>query len=84
MSLRIYLVYSVSLFAIFGCNPVIGVAGANFPVWTLCLFTGILGSLSLRPIFVATGIDEWLNPRPLIYSCLALVIAFLCCLVAWR
>ena len=67
-----------------GCNPVISVAGANFPVWMLCLFAGILGSLSLRPVFVATGIDEWMTPRPLIYSCLALAIAFLCWLVIWR
>jgi len=69
---------------IFGCNPVISVAGANFPVWMLCLFAGILGSLFLRPVFVATGIDEWMTPRPLIYSCLALAIGFLCWLVIWR
>jgi hypothetical protein len=67
-----------------GCNPVISVAGANFPVWILCLLAGILISLFLRPVFVAVGIDEWMTPRPLIYSCLALTIAFLCWLVIWR
>lgn len=71
-------------FFISGCNPVISVAGANFPVWLLCLFAGILVTLSLRPVFVATGVDEWMTPRPLIYSCLALAIAFLCWLVIWR
>jgi hypothetical protein len=50
----------------------------------LCLFAGILISLALRPAFVATGIDQSMTPRPLIYSCLALVIAFLCWLVIWR
>jgi hypothetical protein len=71
-------------FFIFGCNPVISVAGAEFPVWILCLFTGILVSLSLRPVFVAIGIDDWMTPRPVTYSCLALASAFLCWLVVWR
>ncbi len=72
------------VFFITGCDPVISVAGATFPVWMLCLFAGILVSLSLRPVFVATGIDEWMVPRPLVYSCLALVVAFLCWLLIWR
>jgi YtcA family len=79
-----HLVSSCPVFFVSGCNPVISVAGANFPVWMLCLFAGILTSLALRPVFVATGIDEWMTPRPLIYSCLALAIAFLCWLVLWR
>jgi hypothetical protein len=84
-SLRsVYLVRSVAVFYISGCNPEIRIAGATFPAWTLCLLAGILVSLSLRPVFVATGIDEWLNPRLLIYSCLALAIAFSCWLVFWR
>ena len=68
----------------FGTSPVISVAGANFPVWMLCLFAGIGAALCLRPVFVAIGIDQWMTPRSLIYSCLALVIAFLCWLVIWR
>jgi YtcA-like protein len=69
---------------IFGGNPVIGVAGAEFPVWILCLFAGILVTLSLRPVFVAIGVDEWMTPRLVTYSCLALASAFLCWLVVWR
>jgi hypothetical protein len=33
---------------------------------------------------MATGIDEWMTPRPVTYSCLVLVFAFLCWLVVWR
>ena len=66
-----------------GCAPVIGIAGATFPVWQLCLIVGILASLSLRPLFVAVGMDDWMTPRPLVYSSLALVIAFLCWLIVW-
>jgi hypothetical protein len=68
---------------ILGCDPVISVAGANFPLWTLCLIAGILMSLCLKPVFVAIGIDERMTPRPLIYSCLALTLAFLCWLLLW-
>ena len=71
-------------FLILGCNPVISVAGAEFPVWILCLFAGILVALSLRPGLVAIGIDEWMTPRLVTYSCLALAFAFLCWLVVWR
>jgi hypothetical protein len=78
------LIRSFLAFFIFGCNPVISVAGAEFPVWILCLFTGILVSLSLRPVFVAAGIDEWMTPRLVTYSCLALASAFLCWLLVWR
>jgi len=78
------IIRSVALFSIAGCSPVVSVAGANFPVWMLCLFVGILGSLTLRPIFVKTDIDAGMTPRPLTYSCLALAIGFLCWLVVGR
>jgi hypothetical protein len=79
-----HLLRSSPAFFIFGCAPVISIAGAEFPVWILCLFTGILVSLSLRPVFVAMGIDEWMTPRLVTYSCLAMASAFLCWLVVWR
>jgi YtcA family len=67
-----------------GCDPIISIAGAKFPVWILCVLAGILVSVSLRQLFIVAGIDEWMTPRPLIYSCLALVVTFLCWLLAWR
>jgi hypothetical protein len=67
-----------------GCSPVISVAGANFPVWILCLLVGATIALSLRPLLVAIGIDQWMAPRILVYSCLALVVALLCRLLVGR
>jgi hypothetical protein len=75
---------TVSAFFIADCDPVVSIAGATFPVWMLCLFAGILISFAIRPLFVVTGIDEWLTPRPLIYACLAMVTGFLCWIVIWR
>jgi hypothetical protein len=70
--------------AVVGCDPVISVAGAQFPVWMLCLAAGILASVLLRPLFIIIGIDEWITPRPLVYSCLALVVAYTCWFLIWR
>jgi len=63
------------------CNTAISIAGANLPVWMLCRIVGILVSVSLRPLFVTTGIDEWMTPRPFIYSGLALIVALVCWLL---
>jgi hypothetical protein len=75
---------TASALTVAGYDPVISLAGAQFPVWILCLVTGILVSLALRPVFIAAGLDEWMKPHTLIYSCLALVVASLCWLLIWR
>jgi hypothetical protein len=67
-----------------GCNPLISVAGANFPLWIFCLLAGIAAALILRPLLVAIGLDESMTPRVIVYSSLALVVAFVCWLLAWR
>ncbi len=71
-------------FALTGCDPVVGLAGATFPVWILCLLLGIVAASLLKPILVSTGIDEWMTPKPLVYASLALTIAFGCWLLIWR
>jgi hypothetical protein len=77
------LLVTIPAFLATGCDPVMGIAGATFPVWQLCLIVGILVSLSLRPLFVGVGMDDWMTPRPLVYSALALVVALLCWLTVW-
>jgi hypothetical protein len=67
-----------------GYTPVVSIAGAEFPAWILCLVTGILISLLLRPLFISAGIDQWMTPRPIVYSCLAVVVAYLCWVLVWK
>jgi len=67
-----------------GFSPVISVAGANFPVWTICLIAGIAAALTLRQWFARAGIDEWMQPALVVYSSLALVVASICWLLAGR
>lgn len=56
------------------CDPVVNIAGANFPAWLLCALAGAILAAGLRPVFVATGIEPYLGPLLLIYPCLALLI----------
>jgi nitrate reductase NapE component len=76
-------IWTVFAFLVAGCDPVISIAGATFPVWMLCLFAGLLAALAIRPLFFLSGVDDWLAPRPFVYSCLALIVAFLCWLTIW-
>jgi hypothetical protein len=60
--------------ALAGCDPVVNIAGANFPAWLLCAIFGALLSAAFRVVFTATGIELYLGPLLLIYPCLALLI----------
>jgi len=56
------------------CDPVVNIAGANFPAWLLCALAGAILAAGLRLVFVATGIEPHLGSLLLIYPCLALLI----------
>jgi hypothetical protein len=70
-SLLVALAFSLALAA---CDPVVNIAGANFPAWLLCALVGAVLAGALRPLLVAIGIEPHLGPLPLIYPCLALLI----------
>ena len=55
------------------CDPVVNIAGANFPAWLLCAIVGAAFAAAVRPVFVASGIEPYLGPLLLIYPCLALL-----------
>jgi hypothetical protein len=58
-----------------GCDPVVNVAGANFPAWLLCAIVGVILAATFRPLFVAAGLEPYLGPLVLIYPCLAILLA---------
>jgi hypothetical protein len=60
--------------AISGCDPVVNIAGANFPAWMLCAIVGAIGAAALNPPLVAIRIEPYLGPRTIIYPCLAFLI----------
>jgi YtcA family len=62
-----------------GCDPVINVAGANFPAWLLCLLAGATAAALCRPVLFYSGLEPYLGPAALIYSSLAVMFA----LIVW-
>jgi hypothetical protein len=70
------LVAALALFpaALAGCDPVVNIAGANFPAWLLCAIVGALLTAGFRAVFAATRVELYLGPLLLIYPCLATLI----------
>jgi hypothetical protein len=49
-----------------GCDPVVNIAGANFPAWLLCAVAGAILIAALRPACAATKLEPHLGPLILI------------------
>jgi hypothetical protein len=60
--------------ALSGCDPIVNIAGANFPAWMLCAIVGSIATGALRPLLAAIGLEPHLGPRVVIYPCLAFLI----------
>jgi len=60
-----------------GCDPVVNIAGANFPAWLLCAIVGALLAVIIRPLFVVSRLEPHLGPLIVIYPCLAVLMACL-------
>ena len=60
--------------ALSACDPVVNIAGANFPAWLLCAILGGMLAAAFRPLFSVTGIEPHLGPLLLIYPCLAILL----------
>jgi hypothetical protein len=59
--------------ALAACDPVVNIAGANFPAWLLCAIIGAVLAAAFRPILVASKIEPYSGPLLLIYPCLAIL-----------
>jgi YtcA family len=66
------------------CDPVVNVAGANFPAWLLCAICGAILAASLRPIFAVTRVEPYLGPLLVIYPCLAILLGCLIYLILFN
>jgi CDP-diglyceride synthetase len=67
----------IALLTLVGCDPVINIAGANFPSWLFCAVVGSIATAALRPVFAVTRVEPYLGPLILIYPCLAILLACL-------
>ncbi|MGH7924304.1 MAG: YtcA family lipoprotein [Candidatus Binatus sp.] len=62
-----------------GCDPVINIAGANFPSWLFCAICGAILTVAIRPVLVVTRVEPYLWPLPVV--CLSLTILMGC--IVW-
>jgi hypothetical protein len=58
-----------------GCDPVIDIAGADFPAWLICAIAGVALAAVLRTLLAAIRIEPHLGPLTIVYPCLALLLA---------
>jgi hypothetical protein len=73
----------MAMLALAACDPVVNIAGANFPAWLLCAIVGAILAATIRPLFTVTGLEAHLGPRLLIYPCLMVVIGCLVYLICF-
>jgi hypothetical protein len=69
---------SASLLLTSGCGlaPSVNILGSFFPAWLISIVTGILLTVLLRQVFVATKIAPYLRPVGLVYLCLGCIMIF--------
>jgi hypothetical protein len=60
-------------FSLAGCDPVINIAGANFPSWLFCAICGAILTAMIRPVFVVTRVEAYLWPIPIVYLSLTVL-----------
>ena len=65
----------IVMFTLMACDPVVNIAGANFPAWLLCAIVGAILAATFRPVFATTGVEPYLGPLLLIYPCLAIALS---------
>jgi hypothetical protein len=66
---------------LWGCDPVVNIAGANFPSWLICAIAGALLAALIRPIFLWTRIEPYLWPLPIVYLSLGVLMGCIVYLV---
>ena len=71
----------LSVTGLSGCDPVVNVAGANFPAWLVCAIVGASGVALLRSVFVALNLEAYLWHVALVYLSLGVLVACLVYLV---
>ena len=59
-----------------GCAPSVNILGSFFPAWLISIVTGVVLTVLVRQVFVATQVAPYLRPAGLVYPCLASLLTF--------
>ena len=66
---------ALSCFALIACDPIVTIAGANFPSWMICLAVGAIIAAIVRPLLIVSRLEPGLGPLPIFYSSLIAMFA---------
>ena len=80
LSLGSVLITPVMLLPIAGCaacDPIVTIAGANFPSWMLCLMVGAVLAALVRPLIVIARLEPHLGPLTIFYPSLIAMFAMI-------
>ena len=59
-----------------GIAPSVNILGSFFPAWLISIVTGVVLTVLVRQVFVATKVAPYLRPGGLVYPCLACLLIF--------
>ena len=60
-----------------GCDPLVSIAGADFPDWLVCVNVGCLLSAACHPLLRRSGLERHLRPLPFFYGTLMVMFSLM-------
>jgi YtcA family len=68
---------AIALAVCSSCDPIITIAGANFPSWLLCMLVGAILAAAIRPLLVLARLEPHLGPLTIFYPSLIAMFAMI-------
>jgi hypothetical protein len=75
--MRVWPIAIWPVIAFAACDPIVTIAGANFPSWLLCLIVGAIIALLVRPLLVITRLESHVGPLTIFYPSLIAMFAMI-------
>jgi YtcA-like protein len=67
----------LSTLAFTACDPIISIAGANFPSWLLCMLVGAVLAALVRPLLLLSRLEPNVGPLTVFYPSLIAMLAMI-------
>ena len=67
----------LSTLALTACDPIISVAGANFPSWLFCMLVGAVLAALVRPLLLFSRLEPNVGPLTIFYPSLIAMLAMI-------
>lgn len=67
----------LSIVTLTACDPIITIAGANFPSWLFCMMVGAMLAAIVRPLLVLARLEAHLGPLTIFYPSLIAMFAMI-------